>query len=122
MLTHASPRDPQTLTGRSGSLSSGSHYSFLLGPDGHKFFCALQEFLVGMRFDFIMIVHPLLRIATSPLSLDVEYLPLVGSSILLLMVFQQLVAILVFLQEKMSAFPSTLTSWLLFSYFQNYIE
>ena len=59
-----------------------------------------------MRFDFIMIVHPLLPVATSPLSLDVEYLPLVGSSILLLMVFQQLVVILVFSQEKMSACPS----------------
>ena len=36
-----------------------------------------------------------------PLSLDVEYLFLVGSSILLLMVIQQLVVILVLLQEEM---------------------
>ena len=45
----------------------------------------------------------------SSLSLDVEYLFSVGSSILLAMVVQQLV-ILVFSQEEMSAHPSTLPS------------
>ena len=44
------------------------------------------------------------------LSLDVGYLFLVGSSILLSMVVQQLVAILVLSQEEMSAYPSTLPS------------
>ena len=39
----------------------------------------------------------------SSLSLDVGYLIFVGSSVLLLMVVQQLVAILVFSQEEMSA-------------------
>ena len=42
---------------------------------------------------------------TSPLPLDMGYLFLVGSNFLLLMVVQQLVAILVLLQ-KMSAHPS----------------
>ena len=49
--------------------------------------------------------------AASSLSLDVGYLFLVGSSILLSMRVQQLVVILVLLQE-MSAHPSTLPSWL----------
>ena len=47
-------------------------------------------------------------IAASPLPLEVGYLFLVGSNILLSMVVQQRVAILEFLQEKMSACPSTL--------------
>ena len=46
----------------------------------------------------------------SSLFLDVEYLFLVGSGILLAMVVQQLVVILVFSQEEMSAHPSTLPS------------
>ena len=46
----------------------------------------------------------------SSLSLDVEYLFLAGSGILLAMVVQQLVVILVFSQEEMSAHPSTLPS------------
>ena len=41
------------------------------------------------------------------LSLDVQYLFLVGSSVLLSMVVQQLVAVLVLSQEEMSARPST---------------
>ena len=47
----------------------------------------------------------------SPLPLDVEYLFLLWSNILLLMVDQQQIVILKFLQEKMSACPSTLPSW-----------
>ena len=46
----------------------------------------------------------------SPLHLDVRCLFLMGSNILLLMVVQQLVIILEFLQEKMSAHPSTMPS------------
>ena len=46
-------------------------------------------------------------VADSSLSLDTEYLFLVDSCILLLMVVSQLVVILVLLQEKMSARPST---------------
>ena len=49
-------------------------------------------------------------VAVSPVSLDVGYLFLVDSSVLLLMVVQQLVAILV-LSQEMSAWPSTLPSW-----------
>ena len=45
----------------------------------------------------------------SSLSLDVEYLFLVGSGVLLAMVVQQLV-ILVLSQEELSAHPSTLPS------------
>ena len=48
--------------------------------------------------------HPLYHlVGVSPLPLDVEYLFLVGSNILLSMIVQQLVVILVFSQEKMSA-------------------
>ena len=43
----------------------------------------------------------------SPLSFEVGYLFLVGSSALPSMVFQQLVVILVLLQVEMSAHPST---------------
>ena len=56
--------------------------------------------LVVMGFDFIVIA------AAPSLSLDMEYLFLVGSSALLLMVIQQLVAILVLYQEEVSADPS----------------
>ena len=51
-LTHGSTGDPQTLTGRSGSVSRGGHCTFpwVLVPTG--FVCALPESLVGMRFDF----------------------------------------------------------------------
>ena len=68
--------------------------------------------LAGMGFDFI-VLHPSYHLVTaSSLSLDMRYLFffLVGSSILLLVVFQQFVEILVFLQE-MSRRPSTLPSW-----------
>ena len=41
-------------------------------------------------------------VGASPLPLDAEYLFLVGSTIFLLIVNQWLVAVLVFLQEKMS--------------------
>ena len=56
--------------------------------------------------------HPFFHLAgASPLPLDVGYLFLVGSNILLSMVVQQLVAILEFLQEKRSARP-TPPSWI----------
>ena len=44
------------------------------------------------------------------LSLDVGYLFLVSSGVLLSMSVQQLVAILVLLQEEMGAYPFTLPS------------
>ena len=49
-------------------------------------------------------------VGPSPLCLDVEYLSLVGSSLLLWMVVQQLASVLEFSQEKMSAHSSTLPS------------
>ena len=77
-----------------------------LGPGAHKLFCfvfAFQKSLVGMGFDFNMIA-PLLQLLLW--TWDIFFL--VGSSILLLMVVQQLVAILVSLQKKMSSCPSNL--------------
>ena len=66
--------------------------------------------LAGMGFDFIMIA-PLLPSYWASLSSNVGYLFLVGSSVLLLMAVQQLVAILVLSQEEMSTRPSTPPSW-----------
>ena len=57
---------------------------------------------VGIGFDFIVIVPLLPSPAISSLSLGVEYLSLVDSSVLLSVVVQQLVVILVLLQEEMS--------------------
>ena len=59
-----------------------------------------------MGFDFIMIVS-LLVSQTSSLSLDMERLLVVGSTVVLLMVVQQLVALLV-LSQEMSTCPSIL--------------
>ena len=60
--------------------------------------------LHGMAHRFIELHKAVIHfVADSPLPLDVGYLFLVGSNILLLMVVQQLVVILVFSQEKMSA-------------------
>ena len=77
--------------------------SLLLSPGSwceEDFVCALQESLVGMEFDFNMIVLILPFCCKLLLcSLDVGYLSLVGSNILLSMVVQQLVAILVFSQK-----------------------
>ena len=62
--------------------------------------------LVGMGF---IVIVPLLPSHCGFLSLDVEYLFLVGSSVLQWMVVQQLAAILVLLQE-MSECSFTLPS------------
>ena len=61
---------------------------------------------MGIGFDFILIA-PLLLPPCFSFVLGVRYLFLVGSSILLSMVVQQLVVIVVLSQEKMSACPST---------------
>ena len=60
---------------------------------------------MGMGF-LNAILSPYHHAGASPLSLDVGYLFLVGSNILLWMVVQQQVIILEFLQEKMTAHPS----------------
>ena len=57
---------------------------------------------VSVKFDFIMIV-PLLLSCCSFLSLDTGYLFLVGSSILLSMIIQQLFVTLELLQKEMNA-------------------
>ena len=63
--------------------------------------------LAGMGFDFIM-VAPLLPSRGFSFVLECGVSFLVGSSVLLLMFVQQLLAILVLSQEKISACPSTL--------------
>ena len=65
------------------------------------FVCVLQASLVGTRFDFKWdCTSPAVFVAATPLPLDVGYPFLVDPNILLPMVVQHLVAILVFLQEK----------------------
>ena len=65
-------------------------------------FCSLWvAHPVGMGFDFNM--HPSYHLIEAlHLSLDMEHLSLVCSSIFLLMIVQHLVVILVLSQEKMS--------------------
>ena len=63
----------------------------------------------GLILNVIFLI--LLSCWASPLLLDMGYLFLVGSNILLSMVVQQCVVILEFLQEKMRAGPSTPPSW-----------
>ena len=63
--------------------------------------------LAGMGFDFIVIA-PLLPSRGFSFVLECRVSFLVGSSVLLLMVVQHLLAILVLSQEKISACPSTL--------------
>ena len=50
---------------------------------------------------------PIILLGIFPLPLDMGYLFLVGSNILLSMVVQQIVSVLEFSQEKMRAHPST---------------
>ena len=53
LLTHASAEDPQTLKGRSGSVSGGGvTVPFPRSCCVQGFVCALQAPLVDMRFDF----------------------------------------------------------------------
>ena len=66
--------------------------------------------LVGMGFDSKCDCAPPTILLGSSLPLDLGYLFLVGSNILLWMVVQQRVEILEFSQEKMGARPSTLPS------------
>ena len=65
-------------------------------------------------WDLILsLLSPSYRLAAaSSLSLDLWYLFMVGSSVLLSMAVQQIVAILVLLQEERSTYLSTLPSWI----------
>ena len=71
-----------------------------LGPGAQGFVCALQASLEGMRFDSKCDCAPPTVLLGISFALQCRYLFLVGSNILLLMVVQQLVEILVFLQER----------------------
>ena len=111
LLTHACAGDTQTLKGRSGSVSCGCH-------------CSIPWVLVYLRsclhppsisseseIWFYIRLHPsYYLVGASPLPLDVEYLFLVGSNILLLMIVQWRVVNLECSQETMSIHPSTLQS------------
>ena len=76
--------------------------------------CA-QGFFEHLWWLWGLILNTILHLLPScwgfPLPLDVGYLFLVWSNILQLMVVQHQVVILEFLQEKMSAHPSTSPSW-----------
>ena len=79
-----------------------------------NFFCIIVQLwvahAVGVEFDFI-VIGPLLQCCSGfHFVLDYGYLFLVGPSVLLLMVVQQLAAILVLSQEKMKVHFSTLPS------------
>ena len=100
LLTCTSTGDTQTVKGRSGSVSVGS-------PGVHKILFEPSEcvwWVWGLILNVIFLI--LLSCWASPLLLDMGYLFLVGSNILLSMVVQQCVVILEFLQEKMNARPS----------------
>ena len=67
-----------------------------------------------MGFDFVVMAPSYCLLVASPLLLDMLYLFLVGSNILLLMGVQQRVAALEFLQEKVSERPAYLSSCFIF--------
>ena len=103
LLICTSAGDTQTIKGRSGSVSVGSLvygvHKVLLGISG------------GYEVWFQKQFRPSYHLTRAlPLPLDVGYLFLVGSNILLLMVVQQQVVILEFSQEEINACPSTLPS------------
>ena len=82
-----------------------------LGPSAHKVLFEPSEHLAGMEFDSKHdFTTPNHLVRASPLPLDMEYLFLMGSNILLLMVLQLLFAILEFSEEKISIYSSTLLS------------
>ena len=98
-------RRHSTLKDRSGSVSVGS-----LGPGAHKVLFKPSEHLWQVWGLILNVILPLLLSCwgfSFALGHGVSFL--VGSNILLLMVVQQLVAILEF-SQKMSACPSTLPS------------
>ena len=99
LLTCASSGDTQTLKDRSGSVSVGS-----LGPGAHKVLFEPSERLWQVWGLILNVILPLLLSCWGfPFALGHGVSFVVGSNILLLMVVQQLVAILEFSQEKMSA-------------------
>ena len=102
--TQVSARDPQTLTGRSGSVSCRG--SLLLYPGSwcaQALVCASKSlwWVLGLILTWLCLSY--LLIATSPLSLDVRYLFYFGGF--------DVCSAAVFSQEKMSTCPSTPPSW-----------
>ena len=94
--------------GLAQSLVRG-HCNFPQGPGAHKVLFVPSKSLWQVWGLISTRLHPSYHlVAASPLFLDMRYLVLVvGFSILLSMVVQQLVMILVFFQEKMRACSST---------------
>ena len=79
-----------------------------LGPGAHKVLFKPSEHLWREWGLILKVILPLLTSCWGFfLPLDMRYLYLVGPNFLLSIVFQQRAAILEFLQEKMSAHPST---------------
>ena len=102
MLTRTTTEDIQALKGRSGSVSVGS-----LGPGMHKVLFEPSEHLWWVRGLILTQFHPSYHLAgASTLPLDVQYLLLVGSNILLSMIVQQRGVILEF-SQKIGACPPT---------------
>ena len=101
LLICASSADTQTLKGRSGSVSVDS-----LGPGAHKVLFEPSECLRRVWGLILNVISPYCLVGASPFPLDMGYLFLVGSNILLSMVVQQHVAFLEF-SQKMSTDPST---------------
>ena len=103
LLTYSSTGDIQTPKGRSGSVSVGS-------PGVHKVLSEPSECLWWVWYLILNVISPFLPSCwgfSFALGHGVSFS--VGSNILL-MVFQQLFVVLEFLQEKMSAYLSTLPS------------
>ena len=106
--THASIRDSWTFTGKSESVFFGVTAPFFWVLVHTRFCLCPSSVSGGYEFDFKCDCTPL--VVASPLSLEGGYLFLMGSNILPLLAVQQLVAILVFSQEKINARPFTLPS------------
>ena len=100
LLTCTSIGDVHTLKGRSCSVSVES-------PGAHKVLFVSSEHLWRVWGLILNMIFPLLPSCFSFALGCGIYFFLVGSNILLLMVVQQWVVILEFLQEKMSTCPST---------------
>ena len=104
LLMCTSTGDTQTLKGVSGSVSVGS-----LSPGAHKILFEPSEHLLWVWGLILNRFCPSYHLAgASPLPLDVEYIFLVASNIILSMVAQQQVVILESSQGKISPCPSTL--------------
>ena len=104
---------PQLTRASTGDTQTQVLLSLLWGPGAHKILCISEpsEHLWQVWGLILNAILPLLPSCWEFLLCPwMRGISLVGSNILLLMVFQRLVAILEFSQEKMSTCPSTLPS------------